>query len=106
MSAHVELIDPSEKLEASLGGTGYCAPGTAATRRQLLASLDRADVGMVVWKVTRRSVTWSRSRPVGDRRLPIHGHRIPCWILGSSFQWWFISVNALAARRILEKATW
>lgn len=56
--AYVEVIQDGERLDPSLGGTGYLPPFRASTRAGLLADLSRTDggrdtLGATVWKVKR-----------------------------------------------------
>lgn len=105
--AHVELIDPSEKLAPPLG-PGYLPPNVAASIDVLLADLrrtdgGRGDLGFTVWKVKRTSVAWNHSAPINERRLRIYGARIACSILGGHRFWWFVAVPIEQATRLLLK---
>lgn len=102
---HVELIDPTEKLSPELGGTGYLPPREPATREALLADACRTDngtaeIGRVVWKLSRRSVN---TLPV--KQLRIFNKRIPCEVVGSLREWLFISVPIESVKSALSKPT-
>jgi len=63
---HIELIEATEKLTPSLGGTGYLPPRHPADAQQLSSDAHRRVVEplqMCVWKVARRSVGWHNVQP-------------------------------------------
>ena len=104
---HVELIDPQEKLSKELGGTGYVGPKSPATPLELrMNAFDAAnahpDLNMTVWKVLRSSVRWKSNDK--SRRIRIRDRMIPCEIIGGTRDWWFVSVNAYQAARMLQEA--
>jgi hypothetical protein len=101
---HVELIDPLEKISPELGGTGYVGPKEPANALSLYANAAVAakslpELNMTVWKVLRSSVNWNK--PAKVRRLLVGGRTIPCEIIGSVSDWWFVSVDAAKAEKIL-----
>lgn len=55
----------------------------------------------VVWKVLRSSVNW-KSYPT-SRRILIGDKVLPCTIIGSVQEWWFVSLNAVQASRMLAE---
>lgn len=107
--AHVELIREGERIDPSLGGSGYLPPGRAASRDELMADLARTDggratLGYTVWKVKRKSVDWHHYAPVNERRVHIGQNRIACSILGGNRHWWFVAVGIEAAARLQHKS--
>jgi hypothetical protein len=84
---HVELIQPMEKIDPRLGGTGYLPPTRPATIQELADAVRR---GQIVWKVLQTSVNWRR--PASSRRLQMAEAQIKCKILGGTRQWWFVHV--------------
>lgn len=103
--SHVELIDPLEKLSPELGGTDYVGPKEAASAfdlytNALSTSESFPDLNMTVWKVLRSSVAWNKYAK--SRRLKINGRVIQCEIIGSTRDWWFVSVDAIKAAKILS----
>lgn len=104
-NTHVELIDPKEKLSPSLGGTGYVAPKEPSSVLDLYANAAWAaetypELNMTVWKVSRASVNWKRH--ANQRRLRIDGRSVPCEVIGGTHDWWFVSVDATQAAKILK----
>lgn len=93
--AHVEIIKPMERIDPSLGGTGYQPPTRPATWTQILNELGRAkyEFGLpsCVFKVLRSSVSWKDHKP--QRRLLIHGQRVSCRLIGGIKDWWFVSLK-------------
>jgi len=103
---HIEAIRPHERLSPALGGTGYLPPERPATRAELLDDLLDGvkrcpGLNAHVWKVSRDSVRWDRTWSY--RRLSIDGSAIPCVIIGSVKDWWFVSVEPNVAKRLLER---
>lgn len=84
---HVELIQPRERIDPSLGGTGYLPPSRPAALSELAAAI-RA--GQIIWKVARKSVDWRR--PARTRRLHLDGFQVRCSVLGSTGDWYFVQV--------------
>lgn len=97
VKAHIEVINPNERLASSLGGTGYLPPAKPASPQDLFHDASAAlhyryGIGNTVWKVARESVRWRRW--AATRRLVIDGRTIPCVVVGSQRYWWFVSVDA------------
>ena len=95
---HVELIDPQEKL------SGYVGPKEPATALDLRCNaFDSAqkwpELDKVVWKVLRVSVNWKRHAT--SRRIRVGDRVLPCEVIGSVRDWWFVSLNANQAARML-----
>jgi hypothetical protein len=105
-AAHIELIDPKEKIPVEWGGYGgYVGPRGVASPLALyvnaLASAERwPDLNATVWKVLRSSVNWKSS--ASTRRLVVAGRTIPCEVIGGVRDWWFVSVDAKKTAAILE----
>lgn len=93
--SHVEIIQPRERIDPSLGGTGYVGPKRPASLAEISAELDRArhefKLPSAVFKVLRGSVSWRNHK--ANRRLFIEGHRIPCRLIGGIREWWFVSIQ-------------
>lgn len=105
---HVELIEPNERLDQSLGGTGYLPPRVSerASVEELVADLrlratQEFNFGMSIWKVGRYS-TPSWRRWAKSRRLVVHGKRIACEVVGSTRDWWFVAVKCAPAIKALS----
>jgi hypothetical protein len=103
-SAHVELIDPMEKVSPELGGTGYLGPKEPANALMLYANAAVAaksfpELNMTVWKVLRSSVNWQRYAKW--HHLIVGGRPIRCEVIGSVSEWWFVSVDATKAAKAL-----
>lgn len=93
--AHIEVINPKEKIHPSLGGTGYQPPAQPSTVDELIADLNKANaatsLGVSVWKVKRESA-------IQPRRLTLpNGRYLKCRIIGGtgyeSGYWWFACVS-------------
>lgn len=93
--SHVEMIKSNERLDPSLGGTGYLPPTTAATWAEILDELRRvkAEFGLpcAAFKVLRSSVSWKNHAE--SRRLLIGNTHIPCKLIGGIKDWWFVSIQ-------------
>lgn len=87
MLTHVELIKPSEKIDRSLGGTGYLRPSTRATVAELAEAIKR---GQIIWKVARATVDWRR--PAATRLLNLGEVQIKCVVIGGTGAWYFVRV--------------
>jgi hypothetical protein len=98
--SHVEIINPRERLSPELGGTGYLPPATRATAAELAndaaAQAEAFGIGLAVWKV--RMVNTHR-----PKRLCIEGRHLACDVIGSVRDWWFVSVDATKAAKVLGK---
>ena len=102
---HIETIAPEEKISPSLGGTGYVGPKQPASMLELYvnatASIEQfSNLGTAVWKVLQSSVNWTQAAQF--RRLKIDGRTVPCEVIGSDRQWWFVAVDAAKAAAILR----
>lgn len=105
MSVHVETIDPMEKLSPEIGGTGYVGPKAAASMQELRTSAIEAfrthpAMPLVVWKVLRSSVKWNRF--ARWRNLRIDGRVVRCEVIGSTEDWYFVSVDVHRAAMLLR----
>lgn len=93
--SHVEIIKPNERLDPSLGGTGYLPPTSPATWAEILDELRRVkaefDLPCVAFKVLRSSTSWKNHS--ANRRLLIGDTRIPCKLIGGIKDWWFVSIQ-------------
>lgn len=106
MLAHVEVIDPMEKVSPQLGGTGYVGPKESSTSLVGLAVNARhaadqyPELNATVWKVLKTSVDWRRYAL--SRRLRLGPCVLKCEVIGSVQDWWFVSVNASEAAQLIE----
>jgi hypothetical protein len=94
---HIELIDPSEKLAQSLGGTGYLPPREPTPRQRLwreAAWAKALPMDTCVWKVDAASVDWSKGPRRATRRIRVDGRTLSGRIVGSTRQWYFVAVRA------------
>lgn len=97
--AHVEIINPREKLSPSLGGTGYLPPSKPMTLAQVddaVAEAIRAGTavdGAIMLKVARNSVKWSRPSKSRTRKLNLEDGVCECVVVGGNRDWWFAWVD-------------
>lgn len=101
--AHIEAIKPGERIDPSLGGTGYLPPAQPSSAAELAADLNNANsvssLGLSVWKVKRES-------PRHPRRLTLsNGRYLKCSVIGGTGYeggyWWFVRVSTADGLRAL-----
>lgn len=85
MAAHIELIQPFEKL-----GPNYQPPAQEATIDELALALAG---GQIIWKVAKSSVRWRR--PANYRLLSRDGVAFKCVVVGGDRHWYFVHVLAI-----------
>lgn len=104
MSSHIEVIKSGERLDPSLGGTGYLPPSSPSTSSELIADLKHAaliapTLNTAVWKVKRESMRHPRRLTLGN------GKRLGCRVVGGARHWWFVSVAVNEGLRALQATT-
>jgi hypothetical protein len=107
--AHIEIIKPHERIDPSLGGTGYLAPSQPSSLADLRADLEQSktlfpQLGVSVWKVKCES----HSQPPPLRlTLPNGRYLKVAHVLGGTgrvaegWYWWFVSVSVADGLRAL-----
>lgn len=85
VNAHIEIIKSGERIDPTLGGTGYLPPSRPATIQEIAEAVRS---GHLIFKVARNSVNWKHRAE--SRRLQLPECQIPCVVVGGMREWWFV----------------